>query len=168
MMQIREFRGESLYTILEESTSLESQGSITTAPVDSCDFPTGPPRFGGEIFTVSVDEPVPVLETEQERIAREARNANRQTHWNNEAALRQAEQDLEQAERGNPDSQGRSRHVRRNLSQEFLRIDGEDIYQTPSANLAVAAHEFARMGNSPVVAKIAAMVKAAHCQVNEI
>ena len=36
------------------------------------------------------------------------------------------------------DSQGRPLH--RNLDEEFLRVDGHDIFKTPSANLAVAAN----------------------------
>ena len=39
------------------------------------------------------------------------------------------------------DSQGRP--LQRNLDEEFLRIDGHDVFRTPSANLAVAANELA-------------------------
>ena len=39
---------------------------------------------------------------------------------------------------------------------------------TPSANLAVAANELARLPQTPELAKVAAMLKAAHYQVNEI
>ena len=55
-----------------------------------------------------------------------------------------------------------------NLDDEFVRVDGHDIYKTPSANLAVAANELACLPQTPEVAKVAAMLKAAHCQVNEI
>ena len=64
------------------------------------------------------------------------------------------------------DSQGMP--LQRNLDDEFLRVDGHDIYKTPSANLAVAANELARLPQTPEVAKVAAMLKAAHCLVNEI
>jgi len=64
------------------------------------------------------------------------------------------------------DSQGRPLH--RNLDEDFLRVNGHDVYKTPSANLAVAANELARLPQTPEVAKVAAMLKAAHCQVNEI
>ena len=65
-------------------------------------------------------------------------------------------------------SQGRPRPLRRNLDDEFTCVDGHDVYKTPSANLAVAANESARLEQTPEVAKVAAMLKAIHCQVNEI
>ena len=37
------------------------------------------------------------------------------------------------------DSQGVP--LQRNLDDEFVRVDGHDVYKTPSANLAVAANE---------------------------
>ena len=40
--------------------------------------------------------------------------------------------------------------------------------KTPSANLVVAANELARLEQTPEVAKVTAMLKVAHCQVNEI
>ena len=53
-------------------------------------------------------------------------------------------------------------------TMNFFRVEGHDVYKTPSANLAVAANEIARLPQTPEVAKVAAMLKAAHCQVNEI
>ena len=41
------------------------------------------------------------------------------------------------------DSQGRP--LQRNLNDEFVRVDGHDVYKTPSANLAMAANELARL-----------------------
>ena len=64
------------------------------------------------------------------------------------------------------DSQGRPLH--RNLEEDFLRVDGHDVFKTPSTNLAVATNELARLPQTPELAKVAAMLKAAHCQVNEI
>ena len=64
------------------------------------------------------------------------------------------------------DSQGRP--LQRNLDNEFVCVDGHDIYKTPSANLAMATNELARLPQTPEVAKVVAMLKAAHCQVNEI
>ena len=64
------------------------------------------------------------------------------------------------------DSQGRPLH--RNLDEEFLRVDGHDVFKTPSANLAVATNELAHLPQTPELAKVAAMLKAAHYQVNEI
>ena len=64
------------------------------------------------------------------------------------------------------DSQGRPLY--RNLDEEFLRIDSHDVFKTPSANLAVAANELTRPPQTPELAKVAIMLKAAHCPVNEI
>ena len=41
------------------------------------------------------------------------------------------------------DSQGRPRQLHRNLNDEFVRVDGHDVYKTPSANLAMVANELA-------------------------
>ena len=64
------------------------------------------------------------------------------------------------------DSQGRP--LQRNLDDEFVCVDSHDVYKTPSANLAMAANELVQLPQTPEVAKVAAMLKAAHCQVNEI
>ena len=64
------------------------------------------------------------------------------------------------------DSQGRP--LQCNLDDEFVYVDGHDVYKTPSANLAVVANELAQLPQTPEVAKVAAMLKAAHCSVNEI
>ena len=71
--------------------------------------------------------------TEEECAAHENWNVNRVQRRANEITLAMAEQQL--------DSQGRS--VQRNLDDEFLRVDGHDIYKTPSANLAMATNELA-------------------------
>ena len=63
------------------------------------------------------------------------------------------------------DSQGRPHPLQRNLKDEFVRVDGHDVYKTPSANLVVAANELAWL---PQTLEVATMLKAAHCQVNEI
>ena len=52
-----------------------------------------------------------------------------------------------------------------NLDDEFVRVDNHDVYKTPSANLTVAANELAQLPQTP---EVTAMLKAAHCQVNEI
>ena len=66
------------------------------------------------------------------------------------------------------DSQGRPRPLQCNLDGEFVYVNGHDVYKTPSANLAMAANELVRLPQTPEVAKVAAMLKAAHCQVNKI
>ena len=47
------------------------------------------------------------------------------------------------------DSQGRPRPLCRNLDDEFVHVDGHDVYKTPSANLAMAANELARLERTP-------------------
>ena len=66
------------------------------------------------------------------------------------------------------DSQGRLLLLHDDLDEEFLRVDGHDVFKTPSANLVVAANELTRLPQTPELAKVAAMLKAAHYQVNEI
>ena len=61
------------------------------------------------------------------------------------------------------DSQGRPHQLHRNLDDEFVHVGGHDVYKTPSANLVVAANELARLPQTPEVAKVTAMLKAAHC-----
>ena len=59
------------------------------------------------------------------------------------------------------DSQGRP--LQCNLNDKFVRVDGHNVYKTPSANLVVAANELAWLLQTPEVTKVAAMLKAAHC-----
>ena len=66
------------------------------------------------------------------------------------------------------DSQGRPHQLQCNLNDEFVCVDCHDVYKTPSTNLVVAVNELAWLSQTPKVAKVAAMLKAAHCQVNEI
>jgi len=101
------------------------------------------------------------------RTAKPRRNAllvNRAQRRENEAAIARAE-----AARNNRlNSQGRPHPLHRDLDEEFLCVDGHDVFKTPSANLPVAANELARLLQTPELAKVATMLKAAHCQVNEI
>ena len=117
-----------------------------------------PPFHGGAIFNVSVDNPPRNGETKEECAACENQNVNRARCRANEIALAMAEQQL--------DSQGRP--LLCNLNDEFVHVDGHDVYKTPSANLAVAANKLARLPQTPEVTKVATMLKTAHCQVNEI
>ena len=127
--------------------------------------PPFPPFHGGGIFNVSIDSPSRDGETDEDCAARVNKNANRAQRRANEAAivLAEATRNGEQL-----DSQGRPHPLRRNLDDEFIRVDGHDVYKTPSANLAMAANELAWLEQTLEVAKVAAMLKVAHCQVNEI
>ena len=66
------------------------------------------------------------------------------------------------------DSQGRPHQLQCNRDDKFVHVDGHDVYKTPSANLAMAVNELAQLPQTPEVARVAAMLKAVHCQVNEI
>ena len=116
-----------------------------------------PPFRGGTIFNVSIDSPPWEGEIEEDCTTCVNRNINHAQRRANEAALVMAEAQL--------DSQGRPRQLHHNLDDEFVRVDGHDVYKTPSANLAMAANELAWLPQTP---EVAAMLKAAHCQVNEI
>ena len=61
------------------------------------------------------------------------------------------------------DSQGRPRQLHHNLDDEFVHVDGHDVYKTSSAKLAVAANELARIPQTPEVTKVVAMLKVVHC-----
>ena len=47
-------------------------------------------------------------------------------------------------------------------------VDNQGVEQMPSANLAVATHELARLPQTPEIFKIQALLKAAQAQVNDI
>ena len=77
----------------------------------------------------------------------EAKNTNYQRRRNEEV------ENTAQASRGGP--------LARNIQQEFLTVDNRQVEQTPSANLAVATHELARLPQTPKILKIQALLKAA-------
>ena len=118
-----------------------------------------PPFQGGAIFNVSIDSPPQNGETEEQRVARENQNINRVQRRENEVAIAR----VEAAQNNRLDSQGRPLPLHRDLDEEFLCVDGHDVFKTPSANLAVTANELARFPQMPELAKIATMLKAAHC-----
>ena len=94
-----------------------------------------PPFHGGAIFNVSVDSPPQEGEIEEDRAAHVNRNINRAQCRANEPGLAMAEAQL--------DSQGRP--LQHNLNDEFVHVDGHDVYKTPSANLVVATNELTRL-----------------------
>jgi hypothetical protein len=88
-----------------------------------------PPDFRGAVFVVSNDEPPRNRETDQERVAREERNADR----------RARRVDLENAEEDAADAASGSQHdIRRDLTDAFDMCDNQQVFKTPSANIAVA------------------------------
>ena len=88
-------------------------------------------------------------ETSVQRREREARNADRQRRRNEEA------ENTAQATKGDPPP------LARNLQQELLMVDNQQVEKTSSTNLAVATHELARLPPTPEVLKIQALLKAA-------
>jgi len=90
------------------------------------------------IFVISADSDTRPNEDDEERENRLRRNEVRTDRRLNEAAIRQLEHDMQDANRRNP----RNRHslIRsRNLDADFvLDYNGQDIFATPSANLAAA------------------------------
>ena len=105
---------------------------------------------------VSQDSTAVDGETSVQHREREARNTDRQRHCNEEA------ENIDQAAKGDPPP------LARNLQQEFLMVDNQQVEQTPSANLAMATHELARLPLTLEVLKIQALLKAAQVQVNDI
>ena len=92
------------------------------------------------INVVSNDEPPAVGETEQERLAREARNIDRFNH-------RQAEAEAEVEAR-------RIRLQPRDLNNAFDRVGEKQVFRTPSANVAVAMATMQRLPNTPEIQAI--------------
>ena len=160
MLQISRCPKASLHTILEGTLSSESQGSMEMVSETPSDFPPFPLGFGGRIFHVIANEPSRDGENDEERQQRLNRNINREQRRANEATIVLAEA----AHNGEQlDSQGRPCPLCYNLDDEFVHVDGHDVYKTPSVNLVVAANELARLEQTPKVAKVTTMLKAAHC-----
>ena len=112
MVRIEEYQEGSVHTVKEggssSPSSIASNGSIHTKlqlhddeevdydlDIPDCPpgfprFPSFPPRRGDLINVVSNDEPPAVGETEQERLAREARNIDR---FNRRQAKAEAEEE---------------------------------------------------------------------------
>ena len=127
MVQIRiDLLDETLHTILEESPKPYSEASANSCP----SFSLG---LGRELFMLSHDSFAVDGETSVQCREREAKNTDRQRRRNEEA------ENAAQAARGDPPP------LARNLQQEFLMVDNQQVEQTPSTNLAVATHELARL-----------------------
>ena len=89
------------------------------------------------INVLSNDEPLVVGETEQERLAREARNIDRFNH-------RQAEAEAEEEAR-------RIRFQPHDLNNAFDRVGEKQVFRTPSANIAIAMATMQRLPNTPEI-----------------
>jgi hypothetical protein len=146
MVRIKEYQEGSVHTVQEggssSPSSIASIGSIHTMlqrrdngeveydldiPNHSpgfARFPSFPPRRGDLINVISNDESPVVGETEQERLACEARNIDRFNR-------RQAEAKAEEEAR-------RIRFQPCDLNNAFDRVGEKHVFRTPSANVAIA------------------------------
>ena len=110
------------------------------------------------INVISNDEPPVVGKTEQERLAREARNSDRFNR-------RQAEAEAEEEAR-------RIRFQPRDLNNAFDRVGEKQVFRTPSANVAIAMATMQWLPNTPetqaVRNDIQAYLMAAMAQTTEI
>ncbi|RLN05103.1 hypothetical protein C2845_PM13G05960 [Panicum miliaceum] len=93
-----------------------------------------------EISVISVDEATIEGENEEAKRLRRQHNQNRQDRCNNEATLDQAEEDHRNADGRNPRVAPRCMPATPwNLDDDFiLECDGQNVFATPSANLATA------------------------------
>jgi len=148
MVTIRELRDS------QASSANSSTGSVPTEVINSEDedydldlppYPPGfsrflvfPPRRGGLVFNVSGDEPVVDGETDEQRQLREQRNADR--------AWRRADE-----ERQLPPH---------NLSDAFDMVGDQQVYKTPSANMAVAIANLDRLPDTPECQGVQSSVRA--------
>jgi len=91
-------------------------------------FPVFPPRRGDLVFNVSNDEPVLDGETYEQRQQHEQRNADR--------AQRRADEEQRQL-------------VPNNLDDAFDMVGDQQVFKTPSANLAIAMANLDRLPDTP-------------------
>ena len=159
MVRIEEYQEGSVHTVQEggssSPSSTASNGSIHTElqlrddeevdyDLDIPDrpprfprFPSFPPRRGDLINVISNDEPPAVGKTEQERLARKARNINRFNR-------RQAEAEAEVEARC-------IRLQPRDLNNAFDRVGKKQVFRTPSTNVVVAMATMQRLPNTPEI-----------------
>ena len=93
----------------------------------SC-FPIFPPRRGDLVFNVSNDEPVIDGETDEQRQQREQRNTDR--------AQQRADEEQRQL-------------VSNNIDDAFDMVANQQVFKTPSANVAIAMANLDRLPDTP-------------------
>ena len=94
------------------------------------------------IFHVNHDNITKDGETAKEHEARLAKNADHQRR-----------RDAEAVQLADEDGRGPPRH-QRNLEEAFDMVGDQPVYQTPSANLAVAFNELDKLPHTPEVENI--------------
>jgi len=97
-----------------------------------------PPRRGDQVLNVSNDEPVVDGETDEHRQQRELCNANR--------AQRRADKERQL--------------IPNNLGDAFDRVRNQQVYKTPSANVAVAMANLDRLPDTPEYQDIRSNIRA--------
>ena len=107
------------------------------------------------IFHVSHDSTTRDGETSDKCNARLVKNANHQRR-----------QDAEVAQAADEDGHGPPRH-QCNLEEAFNMVGDQQVYQTPSANLAIAFNELDKLPHTLEVEKVRAHIIAAQVQVNK-
>ena len=107
------------------------------------------------IFHVSHDSITKDGKTAEEREARLAKNVDRQHR-----------RDAEVAQVADEDRRGLSRH-QHNLEEAFDMVGDQPVYQTPSANLAIAFNELDKLSHTPKAEKVRAHIIAPQVQANE-
>jgi hypothetical protein len=107
------------------------------SPDFSC-FPVFPPRRGDLVHNVSNDEPVVDGETDEQRQQRDQRNADR--------AQRRADEDRQLAPP--------------NLNDAFDTVGNQQVYKTPSTNVAVTMANLDRLPDAPEYQNIRANIRA--------
>ena len=120
------------------------------------------------IFVVSDDSDTHENETDEERAQRLHRNEVRANMRRNDEAIDRANRNLENAERRNP----RNRHspIRpRNLDADFvLNYNGQDVFTTPSANLAAVFQVLEGLQETPEIVKARARLHMAAMQAQQL
>jgi hypothetical protein len=62
---------------------------------------------------------------------------------------------------------GGQRDIRRDLADAFDMCDNQQVFKTPSANIAITMNELNKFPESPALDAVKAYLKAATIQVNE-
>lgn len=152
---------------------------IQSAPISGSDLgyqeasftlPPNPVRKGSprEISVVSADENSVAGEDEEARRLRLNRNLNREARRNGERFITENETDDQDDDGRAPRGRRRQRNgpAPRNLDEDFvLECDGQNVFATPSANLAAAFEVLETLPDSPELEKARARLKVAAAQV---
>ena len=120
------------------------------------------------IFVVSDDSDTRENETDEERAQQLHRNEVRADMRRNDEAIDWANRDLENPERRNPRNR-RSPIQPRNLDADFvLNYNGQDVFATPSANLAAVYQVLEGLQETPEIVKARARLHVAATQAQQL